>query len=210
MEKTPKPLKYNEIKDFLSERQLREHHDVLYAGYVKKWNEIQQKVKDAKLDEANGTFSMIRELKLEETFALNAIKLHEGYFDNMSSKSMSEGHQFAIPKEGSTIRKWIEQDFGSVEAWAEQFKALGLSARGWVVLAFDLDDGKLHNYLCDVHNQGGVWNCITLLILDVYEHAYFLDYATARKQYTEKFMSHIDWSVADEQISKFHLEKFRK
>jgi len=200
MERTPKPMKYSEIKDFLSERQLKEHHDVLYAGYVKKWNEIQQKVKDANLSEANGTFSMIRELKLEETFALNAIKLHEGYFDNMSP----------FPKEGSTIRKWIEQDFGSVEAWAEQFKALGLSARGWVVLAFDFDDGKLHNYLCDVHNQGGVWNCIALMILDVYEHAYFIDYATGRKTYVEGFMKHIDWSASEELIKKFSLEKFKK
>ena len=200
MEKTVRPLKYNEIKDFLSERQLKEHHDILYAGYVKKWNEIQQKIKDAKLDEANGTFSMIRELKLEETFALNGVKLHEGYFENMAPSGVA-GHK---------ITEWIKQDFGSVEAWAEQFRALGLSARGWVVLAFDLDDGKLHNYLCDVHNQGGVWNCITLLILDVYEHAYFLDYATGRKNYVEKFMSHIDWSAADEHITKFHLEKFRK
>ncbi len=200
MEKIPKPLKYQEIKDFLSEKQLKEHHDVLYVGYVKKWNEIQQKVKDAKLDEANGTFSMIRELKLEETFALNAIKLHEGYFDNMAPE----------PKSGSTIRKWIEQDFGSVEAWAEQFKALGLSARGWVVLAFDFDDGKLHNYLCDVHNQGGVWNCIALMILDVYEHAYFIDYATGRKTYVEGFMKHIDWSASEELIKKFNLEQFKK
>lgn len=200
MEKTVKPLKYTEIKDFLSERQLKEHHDVLYAGYVKKWNEIQQKIKEANLSEANGTFSMIRELKLEETFALNAIKLHEGYFDNMSP----------TPAHGSKIGEWIEQDFGSVETWQEQFKALGLSARGWVVLAFDLDDGKLHNYLCDVHNQGGVWNCIALLILDVYEHAYFLDYATGRKAYVEGFMKHIDWSAAEELIKKFSLEKFRK
>ena len=203
-------MKYSEIKDFLSEKQLKEHHDVLYAGYVKKWNEIQQKVKDAKLDEANGTFSMIRELKLEETFALNAIKLHEGYFDNMTNEPTSEGRPQTFPKQGSTIRKWIEQDFGSVEAWAEQFKALGLSARGWVVLAFDFDDGKLHNYLCDVHNQGGVWNCIALMILDVYEHAYFIDYATGRKTYVEGFMKHIDWSASEELIKKFSLDKFRK
>jgi len=193
-------MKYSEIKDFLSERQLKEHHDVLYAGYVKKWNEIQQKIKEANLSEANGVFSQIRELKLEETFALNGVKLHEGYFDNMAQNAVR----------GNKIIEWIKQDFGSVEAWEAEFKALGLSARGWVVLAFDLDDGKLHNYLCDVHNQGGVWNCITLLILDVYEHAYFLDYATGRKSYVEKFMSHIDWSVAEEQISKFNLDKFRK
>lgn len=199
MEKTVKPLKYSEIKDFLSERQLKEHHDVLYVGYVKKWNEIQQKIKEANLSEANGVFSIIRELKLEETFAANGVRLHEGYFDNMSP---SPGH-------GTKIAEWIKHDFGSIEAWAEQFRALGLSARGWVVLAFDLDDGKLHNYLCDVHNQGGVWNCITLIILDVYEHAYFLDYATGRKNYIEKFMSHIDWSEADRLIEKFHLDKFR-
>ncbi|MBI4020439.1 MAG: superoxide dismutase [Candidatus Aenigmarchaeota archaeon] len=188
-----KPLKYKKIDGFLSEKQLAEHHDVLYAGYVKKIDEIREKLKSVTLDTANATFSDLRELKIEETFATNGVRLHEWYFDNMGDVAKAHGD----------ILKLIERDFGSFEAWAKEFAACGLVSRGWVVLAYDLADGRLHNYVCDVHNQGGVWGCIPLLILDVYEHAYFIDYATSRKKYVELFMQHINWSFVNELLGKY-------
>lgn len=190
-ERQVKPLKYKSLPG-LSEKQLSEHHSVLYAGYVKKINEINQKMESAPPADANATFSLIRELKLEETFALNAIKLHEGYFDNMGGDGQAKG----------SVKDVLSKDFGSFEKWEEQFRALGIAARGWVVLAYDLEDGKLHNYLCDVHNQGGVWGAIPILILDVYEHAYFLDYGTGRKAYIETFMKTIDWKEVDSRYQK--------
>ncbi len=199
MAKEPVPLKYKTLEG-LSEKQLAEHHDVLYAGYVKKWNEIQEKLKKAERAAANATYSEYGEMKREETFALNGVKLHEGYFNTM----VSGGSQ-----PSGIMRQWLADDFGSFEEWLDDFKALGLAARGWVILAMDLDDGKLYNYLCDSHNQGGVWNAIALLIMDVYEHAYFLDYATARKAYIEVFCKNIDWAFADRIISKFNLPEFR-
>ena len=141
------------------------------------------------------------ELKREETFALNGAKLHEGYFDNM----VEGGNE-----PSGILTQWIGEDFGSYEKWLEDFKALGLAARGWVILAMDLDDGRLSNYLCDSHNQGGVWNAVALLIMDVYEHAYFLDYATGRKAYIEAFFKNIDWAFVDQVVSKFNLSEFRK
>lgn len=197
--KEPKPLKYKTLEG-LSEKQLAEHHDVLYAGYVKKWNEIQEKLKKAERTAANATYSEYGEMKREETFALNGVKLHEGYFNNMVSGGS---------KPSGIMRQWLAEDFGSFEEWLDDFKALGLAARGWVILAMDLDDGKLYNYLCDSHNQGGVWNAIALLIMDVYEHAYFLDYATSRKAYIEAFVRNTDWAFVDRIISKFNLPEFR-
>lgn len=188
-----KPLKYKEL-DGLSQKQLSEHHDVLYAGYVKKIGEIEEKLKNVDLASANATFSELRELKMEETFALNGVKLHEGYFDNMSKGGT---------KPAGKIMEMIERDFGSYENWEKEFKALGLAARGWVVLGYDLDEKKLKNILCDSHNQGGVWNMVSLLIMDVYEHAYFIDYATARKSYIEAFFKNIDWQFVDKVMSKF-------
>ena len=184
-----KPLNYKELPG-LSERQLSEHHDVLYAGYVKKVNEIRAALATVDLSKSNGTYSDLRELKVEEGFALNGVKLHEAYFDNMTP----QGQQPA-----GDIADWIAADFA----------ACGLAARGWVVLAFDLADGKLHNYVCDIHNQGGVWGAIPLLVLDVYEHAYFLDYATARKKYVDGFMTNLDWNVANGLIAKYGLMKHR-
>lgn len=198
-ERTVKPLKYKSLNG-LSEKQLAEHHDVLYAGYVKKTNEIRQKLASVDVTAPNATYSDLRELKVEETFALNGVKLHESYFDNMGGDGKASG----------MAAQWIERDFGSYAKWEAEFKACGIAARGWVVLAFDLEEGRLYNFVCDVHNQGGVWGTIPLLILDVYEHAYFLDYATGRKAYIEAFMKLVDWKVVNDQIKKFDLEKFRK
>lgn len=198
-EKTVKPLKYKTLQG-LSEKQLSEHHDVLYAGYVKKVNELRSKIPNADKSNANGTYAELRELKLEEGFAVNGVKLHESYFDNLGGKGQSEGD----------IKKMIEEDFGSYEKWEEEFKALGLCSRGWVVLAYDLDDKKLRNYLADVHNQGGVWNAIPLLVLDVYEHAYFLDYATGRKKYIEAFFQNLDWKHVNNLLKQHKVQELRK
>ncbi|MEK7149202.1 MAG: superoxide dismutase [Patescibacteria group bacterium] len=194
--KEPKPLKYSTLEG-LSEKQLKEHHDVLYVGYVKKWNEIQEKLKTTDRSLANGTYSEFGELKREETFAMNGIRLHEGYFDTM----ISGGNE-----PSGAVKAMIERDFGSYEKWMEDFKALGVAARGWVVLAYDLDDQRLYNYLCDSHNQGGVWNSVAIFIMDVYEHAYFLDYATGRKAYIEAFFKNINWEFVNSLIGKYNLK----
>src|SRR3989344_4020150 len=195
-----KKLKYTEL-DGLSEKQLKEHHDVLYAGYVKKTNEIEEKLKTVDISSANATYSDLRELKMEETYALNGVKLHEGYFDNM-------GEGGAMPT--GKILEILNRDFGSYENWEKEFKAMGLCARGWVVLGYDLDEKRLKNILCDSHNQGAPWNMIALLIMDVYEHAYFIDYATARKAYIDAFFKNIDWQYVDRRISEYSLFFLKK
>ena len=189
----PKPLKYKELPG-LSEKQLSEHHDVLYAGYVKKTNEIRTKLASVDLSTANATHSDLRELKLEETFALNGVKLHEGYFDNMGGKGGAPSGKIA---------DMLMEHFGSFEKWAAEFMACGLAARGWTVLAWDLEEERLMNILVDIHNQGGVWSAVPMLVLDVYEHAYFIDYATGKKKYIETFMNNIDWTEVNMRIGKF-------
>ncbi|MCL5773289.1 MAG: superoxide dismutase [Firmicutes bacterium] len=197
--KEVKPLKYQKL-DGLSEKQLSEHHGVLYTGYVKKWNEIQEKLETVDKSTPNATYSDLRELKLEETFAGNAIILHEMYFANLGGNGTPSG----------TILEWIKEDFGSFEKWAEEFKAMGICSRGWVVLGMDVQSSRLHNYLCDVHNQGGMWGTAPFLILDVYEHAYFIDYATGRKSYIEAFMKNINWDSVNNMIKQWHMDEMRK
>lgn len=193
------PLKYKELPG-LTERQLAEHHDVLYAGYVKKVNELRAALTGVDASKANATYSELREIKVEESFAVNGVKLHESYFENMTAERRAcDG----------VIAEWIAKDFGSYEKWAAEFSACGIAARGWVVLAFDYKDGAIHNYVCDIHNQGGVWGSMPLLVLDVYEHAYFLDYATGRKKYIDAFMANLDWSVANALIATYELTKFK-
>jgi Fe-Mn family superoxide dismutase len=193
-EKQVKPLKYTELNG-ISAKQLAEHHDVLYAGYVKKLNEIRSKLVDADLSEANASYSFYGELKRQETFTANAIRLHEMYFDNLGGDGVCTGD----------ILQLINEDFGSFEAWKDDMMAAGICARGWVVCAFDWTDGHIYNYVCDAHNLGCIWGCSPLVVLDVYEHAYFIDYATARKNYLDAFFRNLDYSFVNNLISQWNI-----
>src|SRR3989344_3162271 len=113
--RTPKKLIYATLEG-LSEKQLKEHHDVLYAGYVKKIDEIEEKLKKVDLATANATYSDLRELKVEETFALNGVKLHEGYFDNRHEgvgslpaplKLLSSAILVSMTSGLPSLRRWV-------------------------------------------------------------------------------------------------------
>lgn len=195
----PKPLKYTELEG-ISQKQLQEHHDVLYVGYVNKYNEIVELLEKVDSKLANATYSELRELQLEKGFALNGVKLHEWYFDNMTDQKQECS---------GVIKDLIIKKWGSTDKWADQFAAMGIASRGWVVLAWDNEAGVVDNYICDVHNQGGIWSTVPLLVLDVYEHAYFLDYATARKGYVEAFMNLIDWDIVNQRIEQ-NIPAFNK
>lgn len=171
----------------ISEKQIREHFEVLYKGYVNKVNEIKEKLATANRAEASSMYSEIRSLKVEETFNMDGVKFHELYFQNL-------GGAGGRPK-GPLLQAIID-NFGSYEKWEEDFIATGLAARGWAVLSFDPRDRGLHNYLLDAHNVGVVIRTVPILILDVYEHAYFIDYGTKRRAYIEAFMRNINWEAA--------------
>lgn len=193
-----KELRFKKELDGISKRQIDEHHGTLYRGYVNKLNEIEDKLETAERKDANATFSLFGELKREEAFATNAIKLHEGYFDNLGGEGRVKG----------AIKKLIEEDFGSYERWEEDFRASGMAARGWVVLAYNWDDKRLHNYSTDYHTQG-IWNCTPLLILDVYEHAYMIDYGVARKKYLDVFFKNMDWDLVNLHVEHIGVEAHR-
>ncbi len=198
-----KPEQLNITKDLegLSLKLIQDHYK-LYEGYVKKSNEVQQKIKEADKSEANQSYSYIGELKRQETFAVNGMKLHEVYFRNLGGDGQPEG----LPGQGKLV-EMIEKDFGSFEAWKEDMIATGISARGWAVLAFDFRDNKLHNYGTDAHNVGAVWGAIPLIVLDVYEHAYMLDYSIDRKSYIDAFFKNLNWDFANELIEKYELDR---
>lgn len=178
-----------------SPKQIDEHFDVLYKGYVNKLNEIETKLGEADLSQANATYSQFRELKREEVFTTQAVRLHEAFFENIGGTG---------GKPTGAIADLIARDFGSYEKWEAEFRALGVAARGWVVLAFDWADRKLHNYLSDIHSDG-VWDASVLLVMDVYEHSYFIDYGTARKAYIDAFFRNINWDVVNERVSRLQI-----
>ncbi len=184
----------------ISRRQIDEHYDVLYKGYVSKLNEIEAKIPATDKAEANATYCLLRELKKEEVFATDAIRLHELYFENLGGDGQGCSGQ---------IYDLMKDDFGSYEKWEAELKALGVASRGWVILAFDWADRKLHNYITDIHSEA-VWGASALLILDVYEHAYFIDYGTARKKYLDAFVKNINWAAVNNRIEHLRLAEARK
>lgn len=207
---SPEELKINKDLDGLTLKMLQEHFK-LYQGYVKKANEIQDKIGAADKSEANAVYSYIGELKRQETFSVNGMKLHEVYFGHLgpstSTSAMSSvpngSGQVGVPK--GELVKMIERDFGSFDAWQEDMVATGLSARGWAVLAYDFRDNCLHNYGADAHNIGAVWGAMPLIALDVYEHAYFMDYGVSRKDYINSFFKNLNWDFANGIVAKYKL-----
>lgn len=181
----------------LSERQMQEHYK-LYEGYVKKANEIWSQIKSADFSKANATYSDLRALKLGYSFAVNAIKSHELFFENLSGKGTSAG---------GAVEKMITDQFGSTETWENDFKATGLAARGWVWLAFDWQNNTLFNYLGDQHDAFPIWHATPLIALDVYEHAYFIDYGTSRADYIKAFMNNLNWEAVESFAQKIGLDK---
>jgi Fe-Mn family superoxide dismutase len=183
--------------DGISDNQISQHRDILYAGYVNKLNEIEERLKSCDLSKANQVFSDFRALKTDETFALNGVILHELYFENLGGKG---------GKPAGSLANLIARDFGSFEKWAEEFKACGMAARGWVKLGLCFYDGKLHNYCLDSHNFNVPGGTAPILIMDVYEHAYTIDYGVKRPPYIEAFMKNIDWSVSEKRLGKLPEE----
>jgi Fe-Mn family superoxide dismutase len=180
----------------LSENQLMQHYD-LYAGYVKKRNQIEQELQQVdRTDSAGVTYSPFRALKMAETFAVNGSLLHELYFENMSSVQTQPGPE--------TI-KLIEADFGSLENFKKDLLDSAAVARGWAMMTYGMDDGHLHNYVLDSHNQNVPVLSIPLLVLDVYEHAYMIDFGIKRAAYLDVFWDNIDWNVVEQRINKWVL-----
>jgi len=193
MEKyTTKPLPFKSLEG-ISQKTLEIHHGKLYQGYVNKTKEILEKLAGADLSSANQTYSEIGELKRQFSFAWNGVVLHEGYFESLGGNGEI--------KEGN-LRKEIEKEWGSVEKWKDDFVAAGLAARGWVVLAYDFNIGYLWNYSCDAHNHGGIWGAAPIIVLDVYEHAYFADFGSDRKTYIETYFKNLNWQRIEEKFDK--------
>jgi Fe-Mn family superoxide dismutase len=177
-------------------REAVEAHYKLYQGYVAKRNEILGKLAEVDLAGANQVFSEVRGLKLELSFALGGIKNHEIYFEHL-------GGDGGDPDE--TFGDLVKRDFGSIEEWRNDLKATGMAARGWAWTAYDWDEARLFNYLGDAQNTYPIWNATPLVALDVYEHAYFIDFQTDRASYIDAFFHNLDWATVNDWVSKYQI-----
>ena len=177
-------------------RETMEAHYKLYEGYVNKRNEIMAKLAEVDLAAANQAYSGVRALKVELSFALGGIKNHEIYFEHLGGGGGDPG---------GAIGKLIARDFGSAGAWRADLKATGMAGRGWAWTAYDWDEGRLFNYLGDAQNTYPIWNATPLVALDVYEHAYFIDYQTDRGSYIDAFFDNLDWDAVNDWVQQYRI-----
>jgi Fe-Mn family superoxide dismutase len=179
----PKPLPFDPAKlPGLSEKLLRSHHENNYTGAVKRLNLIQQQL--GHLPKDAPPYQM-GSLKREELIATNSMLLHEFYFGNLGGDGKVSG----------TIVELIKAQYGSMETWENDFRQTGLSlagGSGWVVLAFDPHQKAAHTYWAWDHTHAVAWGT-PLLVLDMYEHSYHMDYGTNARGYIDAFFQNLNW-----------------
>ena len=195
---TPRELKPTLYELDGISRETIEAHYKLYQGYVNKRNEILGKLGSADLASANQTYSELRSLKVDLTFAIGGIKNHEIYFEHLGGTGGDPAGIFG---------DLVKRDFGSVAEWKADLKATGMGGRGWAWAAYDWDEGRLFNYIGDAQNTFPVWNATPLVALDVYEHAYFVDFGTDRASYIDKFFDNLDYDVVNDWAQKNGIRK---
>ncbi|HBG06496.1 MAG: superoxide dismutase [Geobacteraceae bacterium GWC2_58_44] len=174
-----------------SER-LLQNHFTLYQGYVKNTNTLADTLtvmgKDGK-----GATPEFAELKRRFGWEFNGMRLHECYFENLGGKA-------PINPDGRLAGR-IHQEFGSYDNWAQDFKAVGaMRGIGWAILYQDLANGKLMNVWVNEHDVGHPACCVPLLIMDVFEHAFMIDYDLKRADYISAFFQNINWDAAEERM----------
>src|SRR3954463_8456764 len=180
----PKKLRYESIPGLLTKEQVTPHYKAHYGGALARYVVIEDKLdrmlagKEALAGDAH---SFLQRDKLNR---MNSVLLHELYFDGLAAKP---------PEPGKDLRGELAKRFGSFERWAEDFKACCMAAAGWGILARDQVNGKLYNVISDTHENGVVWLGQPLVVCDVYEHAFYVDYQNKKADYVGKFVQFLDW-----------------
>ncbi|TRZ55614.1 superoxide dismutase [archaeon] len=173
--------------------QLLKNHFTLYQGYVTNTN----KLGDALGALALQTGAEFAEMKRRFGWEFNGMRLHELYFGNMKKNGNGE-----IDKNSELFKK-IVKDFGSYEDWEKDFKASGaMRGIGWVVLYYDSQSGRLFNVWVNEHEAGHLAGAAPLLVMDVFEHAFMIDYGLKRADYIEAFFKAIKWSESEERFRR--------
>jgi len=178
-----------------------EIHFKLYEGYVKETNNLTARItefiQDGNVDQEE--MPAYSELTRRLGFEYNGMVLHEYYFDNLKS-----GGGLGDPQRSSEFLKAAESTFGSYDVWKADFVGIGkMRGVGWAICNQNPANGRLSNHWITLHETGNVAGFDPILVMDVWEHAYLLDYKPAeRPKYIEAFFSNIDWSAVEKRLKK--------
>ncbi len=171
---------------------LLKNHFTLYQGYVTNTNKLLDTLGGLLKDDKAGT-SEYAELKRRLGWEFDGMRLHEYYFENLGGKS-------PLDPDGPLAKKLTEA-FGSVEAWEKDFRATGaMRGIGWAVLYQDPVTGGLADFWINEHDAGHPAGATPLLVMDVFEHAFMLDYGLKRPDYLAAFFKNIHWGKVEERF----------
>jgi Fe-Mn family superoxide dismutase len=171
---------------------LLKNHFTLYQGYVTNTNKVLDALA-AMLKEGKAGSAEFAELKRRLGWEFDGMRLHEYYFGNLGGKA-------ALDVNGKLGKKMVES-FGTADAWEKDFRAVGaMRGIGWAVLYQDSMSGQLINFWINEHDGGHPAGCQPILIMDVFEHAFMIDYGLKRADYIEAFFKNIDWKAAEARL----------
>jgi len=169
---------------------LLKNHFTLYQGYVTNTNKLIEL-----LDTKEKGTPEYSELKRRLGWEWNGMRLHELYFGNMAKSG--------VALDNGKLKEKIEKVYGSFEKWREHFVSVGkMRGIGWVILYYDKEKGELFNVWVNEHDFWHLAGCVPLLVLDVFEHAYMVDYGLKKADYIENFFKSIDWKAV---LERFNL-----
>jgi Fe-Mn family superoxide dismutase len=186
-----KALKYEEVKGFLSKDQVSIHHSAHYGGAVKSLATIEAELETADRAKANANWADVRELKREQVHAMNSVVMHELYFDGIAASPVD-------PTEPSLDA--LKKRFGSLDKWVDDFKAAAVCARGWAMLVHQPVNGRLYNIVTDVHDVGPMVFGVPIVVIDCYEHAFYVDYRNKKGDYVSAYPKFIDWTEVERRV----------
>jgi len=171
---------------------LLKNHFTLYQGYVTNTNKLADTLAQM-LKEGRAATPEYAELKRRFGWEFNGMRLHEYYFENLGGRG-------AIDKNGKLAKK-IAESFGSYEDWEKDFRGVGtMRGIGWAVLYQDPTSGRLFNCWINEHDGGHLAGCNPIFIMDVFEHAFMIDYGLKRPDYIAAFFKNIDWKAAEARL----------
>ncbi len=185
-----KELQYpmNALEPYYSKETLEIHYNVLYKGYVENTNKTEEKLEIARRLQ---DFKNIKCLEKDLSFFGSGVILHELFFENMGP---------AIPTSpNKSLMEQMIKDFGTYEIFKEQFteSSTVVEASGWNLLVWVPRFNKLEILQCEKHQNLTLWGCIPLLVLDMWEHSYFLQYRTNRLEYINAFWNIVNWNAVN-------------
>lgn len=173
--------------DGFSDAQLKAHF-TLYEGYVKKLNEIEEKLKTVDKSASNYSFNEYSELKRRHIVPFNGTYLHQMYFENMAKDRGEPSSELGMA---------LADCFGSIDNYIADLKVAAGSTPGWVITCKSTLDGKIANFIMFEHHIGYPVYQIPILALDCWEHAYMIDYGIKKTDYLNAFVKNINWKVVN-------------